>query len=119
MGESFAAKNIAVQNDIPASLPALTVDKPKFARLFELLFKDEIVCLPAGSQITPAAQPTEESNPDKAEIHLQLSDNGPGLPKEALRLILILSSCGLTAPSNTASISWVAFSLSTTTAAAS
>src|SRR6476620_10252836 len=34
---NFAAKGIRVQNNIPASLPALTVDKPKFRRLFELL----------------------------------------------------------------------------------
>src|SRR5216110_2249754 len=31
---SFAAKNIRVQNDLPVTLPALTVDKPKFSRLF-------------------------------------------------------------------------------------
>src|SRR5580765_2858638 len=33
--ESLSAKNITVENTIPDSLPALTVDKPKFYRLFE------------------------------------------------------------------------------------
>src|ERR1043165_8118113 len=37
--QSFADKNIQVENTIPDSLPELNVDKPKFYRLFELLFK--------------------------------------------------------------------------------
>ena len=83
---NFAAKNIRVENNIPDSLPALTADKPKLYRLFELLLKDEAVSLPEGSQVTLTAQ-AGDSSPDKGEIHVQLSDNGPGLPKDALRLI--------------------------------
>src|SRR5512137_1312576 len=33
--EGLAAKQIEVENQIPASLPALNVDRPKFCRLFE------------------------------------------------------------------------------------
>src|SRR5437660_5077502 len=51
----FEAKNIEVENGIPESLPVLNVDKPKFYRLFELLLKDEIASLPAGSRITFSA----------------------------------------------------------------
>src|SRR3954447_8290887 len=40
---AFAAKNVRVRNEIPSNLPLVKVDKPKFDRLFELLFKDEIV----------------------------------------------------------------------------
>ena len=87
MKDSLAAKDIRVENRIPASLPALTVEAPKFQRLFELLFKDEIVSLPTGSAITLSAEMPPESTAEKAEIHLQIKDNGPGLPKEALRLI--------------------------------
>ncbi len=87
MAESFAAKNIGVENNIPESLPHLTVDQPKFWRLFELLFKDEIVSLPAGSQITISAKMGSESPGQNAEAHVEIHDNGPGLPKEALRLI--------------------------------
>src|SRR5216684_3266919 len=54
--ESFAAKNIRVETDLPGALPALTVDKSKFVRLFELLLKDEVVSLPPGSQITLSAR---------------------------------------------------------------
>ena len=78
----FAAKKITVENQIPDSLPALQVDKPKFDRLFELLFKDEIVSLPPGSKVTLTA--TVRHN---EFIELQVSDNGPGLPQEALRLL--------------------------------
>src|SRR5438067_8505931 len=87
MKQSLAAKNLRVENTIPDSLPALTVDRPKFCRLFELLLKDEIVTLPAGSQITLSAQSVPKSAEQEAEIHVQIRDNGPGLPKEALRLI--------------------------------
>src|SRR6266404_402515 len=85
--ETFAAKNISVQNNVPTALPALTVDKAKFSRLFELLLKDEIVSLPPGSEIILNAKSGELSPIEKAEIHFSLSDNGPGLPKEALRLV--------------------------------
>src|SRR5712672_2844248 len=56
--EGFAAKNIRVDNQISDSLPALKADQPKFYRLFELLLKDEIVSLPAGSQVTLTANAT-------------------------------------------------------------
>ncbi len=48
--DQFAARRIEVENQIPDSLPALHVDKPKFCRLFELLLKDELAMLPAGSR---------------------------------------------------------------------
>src|SRR3974390_3455686 len=85
--EGLGAKHIAVDNRIPESLPALQVDKRKFYRLFELLLKDEIASLPAGSRITLSAQLFNGARAEKQEIEVQVSDNGPGLPKEALRLV--------------------------------
>ena len=82
--DGFAAKSIQVENNIPESLPAMNVDKPKFYRLFELLLKDEIASLPVGSHIVLAASQVVADN---REIQVQVSDNGPGLPKEALRLV--------------------------------
>ena len=84
---SLAAKNIAVDNGIPDSLPSLNVDKPKFSRLFELLLKDEIASLPAGARLSLSASLLNGVAPEKQEIQVQVSDNGPGLPKEALRLV--------------------------------
>ncbi len=84
---SFAARNIQIENAIPDSLPALSVDKPKFYRLFDLLLKDELASLPAGSRIRLSAALSKSAPADKPEVEVQVSDNGPGLPKEALRLV--------------------------------
>src|SRR5437868_4428014 len=49
--DGFKQKNIQVENLVPESLPLMSVDKGKFYRLFELMLKDEIASLPAGSRI--------------------------------------------------------------------
>ena len=85
--QGFTAKNLQVDNQIPATLPSLNVDRPKFYRLFELLFKDEIASLPPGSRIVISATLLNGRAPDQQEIKIQLTDNGPGMPKEALRLV--------------------------------
>ena len=84
--EAFAAKNIRIENQIPETLPSLNVDKPKFYRLFELLMKDELTTLPAGSTISLSAS-LREPRPGDRQVQVQIKDNGPGLPKEALRLV--------------------------------
>jgi two-component system probable response regulator PhcQ len=81
----FAAKKISVENNVSDALPLLNVDGPKFARLFELLLKDEIASLPAGARVTFTAQLVNHS--DKPEILVEVSDNGPGVPQEALRVM--------------------------------
>jgi two-component system, probable response regulator PhcQ len=83
--EQFAARKIEVENKIPDSLPKLRVDPVKFNRLFELLFKDELAMLPAGSKISLSGQ--LENIETKPEIVLQMTDNGPELPQEALNVI--------------------------------
>ena len=83
--EPFAARKIEIENKIPGSLPALRADKTKFYRLFELLLKDELAMLPAGSKISLAAE--LQNSAAKPEIVLQITDNGPGLPTEALSVI--------------------------------
>ena len=83
--DQFAARRIQIENQIPESLPALKVDKPKFNRLFELLLTDELAVLPAGSRVTLSAE--LRNGGGKPEIVMQINDNGPGLPQEALRVI--------------------------------
>ena len=83
--DQFAARRIEVVNHIPDSLPVLHVDEPKFCRLFELLLRDEVATLPAGSRITLAAELHNKGA--KPEIVVQISDNGPGVPQEALSVI--------------------------------
>jgi signal transduction histidine kinase len=83
--DAFAAKKILVKNEIPASLPTMKVDKPKFYRLFDLMLKDELATLPAGSEVTFKAEGYNGTS--RPGVLIQVSDNGPGLPQEALRLV--------------------------------
>ena len=83
----FEARGIIVEHKVPDTLPSMMVDKPKFIRLFELLLNDELVSLPAGARIIISAQATPETANQRREIQVEIQDNGPGLPQEALRLI--------------------------------
>jgi two-component system probable response regulator PhcQ len=83
----LAAKQIVVENHIPDTLPSLQVDGPKFGRLFELLLKDELVSLPAGCRVTFTAEVAPEADAEHPGVLVQMRDNGPGLPEEALRLV--------------------------------
>ena len=82
----IAAKKLQVENRVPETLPLLNVDKPKFYRLFELLLRDELASLPAGSRLSFGAQLLTNGN-NRQQVEITVSDNGPGLPKEALRLV--------------------------------
>src|SRR3984957_17546175 len=82
--DQFAARRIGIENRIPVTLPRLRVDKPKFQRLFELLLKEELAMLPAGTTIKLSAELAEDQKP---EILVEIGDNGPGLPQDALRAV--------------------------------
>jgi two-component system probable response regulator PhcQ len=85
--DGLEAKNIQVENQIPQDLPVIRADQPKIYRLFELLFKDEVASLPAGCHITLSANLMANQSPDQQHVEIRVSDDGPGLPKEALRLV--------------------------------
>ncbi|HEX4341869.1 MAG TPA: hybrid sensor histidine kinase/response regulator [Verrucomicrobiae bacterium] len=86
LSKELVARKITVDNVIPDSLPEMNVDKGKFYRLFDLLLKDEIASLPEGSRVTFSAQAIMNSTQEQT-IQIQMHDDGPGLPQEALRLI--------------------------------
>lgn len=83
---ALAARRIEVENQLSENLPAIRVDLPKFNRLFELLFKDELAMLPAGSRICLTAEETNDGG--KPAVAIRLTDNGPALPQDALRVVL-------------------------------
>jgi two-component system probable response regulator PhcQ len=83
----FAAKDITVENAVDENLPILHVDKAKFFRLFELLLKDEMASLPRGKHVKISARALPGASAEKGEVEIQVTDNGPGMPKEALRLV--------------------------------
>jgi two-component system probable response regulator PhcQ len=82
--DPFATRRIEVENRISDSLPALKVDRPKFRRLFELLLKEELSTLPADSRVSFSAELEDGAKP---EIVVQITDNGPGLSQDALRVV--------------------------------
>ena len=82
---AFAAKNVQVENRIPEDLPVIKGNHRKLQRMFELLLRDELVSLAAGNVVQVEASNRPQA--DVPEIEIRLSDNGPGLPKEALRVV--------------------------------
>jgi two-component system probable response regulator PhcQ len=85
--EQLQAQEITVLNQLPPDLPPLWVDHRKFSRLFELLFRDELLSLPPGSVIHLSARPCTLGISDIKALELQIRDNGPGLPEDSLRSI--------------------------------
>ncbi|MCS7338006.1 MAG: hybrid sensor histidine kinase/response regulator [Verrucomicrobiae bacterium] len=85
--DALGAKCIEVVNQIPEDLPPLKVDLPKFERLFELLLKDELVSLPPHTRVTLTARAARDELDGAEEVRIEVSDNGPGMPKEAVRLL--------------------------------
>ncbi len=80
------AKKVNLLVDLPAELPALQAEPPRFARMFELLLEDELVNLPEGSTIHFKAQiQTVAGSP--VSILFTLSDDGLGMPKDAQRSV--------------------------------
>ena len=80
--EAFTARRITVENQIPDSLTAIHADRPKLHRLFDLLLKDELAMLPAGSSIIITAEVSGK------DVIVKLIDNGPALPPAALQVVL-------------------------------
>jgi len=82
---AITAKSIMVVNEIAADVPAITAERDKFHRLFELLLKEELASLPAGSTITFTAQVIP--NAARPELRVQIVDSGPGLSAEKLQCL--------------------------------
>ncbi|MBN2505926.1 MAG: hybrid sensor histidine kinase/response regulator [Verrucomicrobia bacterium] len=83
LAPNLSEKSITLTCDIPATLPLLTVHQTSFFRFFELLLRDEIACLPPGAHIRLTAAP---DTPD-THIVVRITDDGPGLSQEAIRLL--------------------------------
>ena len=84
---ALQTRKLEVDNLIAPTLPPLRVEKGKFYRLFELLLKEELASLPPGSRMTLSARLLTAAHPSRDELEVQLTDNGPGMPKEAVRLV--------------------------------
>ncbi len=83
---ALAERGLRAENHIPPALTHLTVDHKRFSRLFELLLEDELVSLPSGCHIAFHACAHCE-NTREPHVRIEVRDDGPGLPKDALRLL--------------------------------
>lgn len=83
---ALAARGLRAENHVSPALAHLTVDHKRFSRLFELLLEDELVSLPSGCCITFHAR-AQCDDTREPHVRIEVSDNGPGLPKDALRLL--------------------------------
>jgi two-component system probable response regulator PhcQ len=83
----LAEKSLTVENAVPDDLPALTVDRNLFGRLFDLLLEDEIINVPSGGRIRFQARPVTLPDGANPGLQIQVEDNGPGLPENALRSV--------------------------------
>ena len=84
---SFRAKTIDVSLDLAPNLPKLRVDRTKFQKIFDLLLDGELHSLPVGSKINIKAKAEPADASGIAKVVLEVSDDGPGLPSNALRSI--------------------------------
>jgi len=87
MQPELSARGITVEVAVPEDLPELTVDQPRFRRLFELLLLDELSVLPSGARVRIEARSVPQEGPERSEVEIRVSDTGPGLPEEWLRLV--------------------------------
>ena len=81
----FDARQVQIIHAIPDNLPVLSVDAPKFKRLLELLLKDELAMLPSGCHVTISAE--NKVLDHKPHVVIYLTDDGPELPQDALRVV--------------------------------
>lgn len=81
--DSLTARGVQLDINIPDDLPEMCVDQPKFSRLFELLLKDELETLPPDSRISISAG----LMPDGQTVRIEIKDDGPGLAREAVRMV--------------------------------
>lgn len=71
-------KQIVIEKNIPANLPLINGDKDHLIQLIINLIDNAVKFTPSGGLITVTVR--EEEN----DIHIMVSDNGIGIPKEAI-----------------------------------
>ena len=97
-GEQFAARKIEIDNKIPGSLPVLHADKAEILPVsLNCCSKTNWPCCRRAAKFHFTAELQDAGA--KPEIVLQITDNGPGLPQEALSVIFDPFVTGSAAPS--------------------
>jgi len=81
-----AAKGVRLKNKMQGPLPILRANPARFSRIFDTLLADEIDLLGEGLSVTVSASVSRMGD-TPVSIVFEIRDNGPGLPREALRPI--------------------------------
>lgn len=74
-----AEKQLHLRNEVPASLPPVSVDVELVGRVFQNLISNAIKFTPAGGCITVGAQVNTD---ERQKLTVWVKDDGPGLPPE-------------------------------------
>lgn len=74
-----AEKQVGLQNDVPVSLPLVSVDVELIRRVFQNLVGNAIKFVPGGGCVKVGAHMMEG---DRRQLLVWVSDDGPGLPPE-------------------------------------
>jgi len=85
--EELTTRNVLVRNEIAPGLLLRQVDRTRLLRLFQLLLKDELISLPAESTVWFTARSLAATPQLPEQVEIQMKDNGPGLPKQSVRLL--------------------------------
>ena len=81
----LAQNGITAVNQIPSGLPPVMVEGARFQRLLDLLLNAEIISLSSGNHIVFSAH--HRSGEEEDVVEIEVKDNGPGLPGDALRAV--------------------------------
>ena len=87
LAAEIAHRRLEIVNTVPPDFPPLLVDGRRFRKLFAFLLRNELALLPEGGivRIEAAVRPTTPAAPPEIEIFV--SDNGPGIPPDALATV--------------------------------
>jgi two-component system, probable response regulator PhcQ len=80
LAQELAAQKIEARNNVPDSMPLITVEGARFSQIFELLLKDKTLTLPPGSKVEITAELVQD---DKRPVKIRIRDDGPAPPNEA------------------------------------
>lgn len=84
LATDLATRKIEVANLAPEDLPPLLVDQRRFRKLFSFLLRHELSTLPEGSIVRFEASLRPSSSGRPEEIDLFVTDNGKGIPNQAI-----------------------------------
>ncbi len=87
LAPEITQRRLDIVNEVPEELPALLVDEGRFRKLFAFLFRNELAMLPEGGRVRIEASLLPSGSGLPSEIEIFVSDNGPGIPPDALSTI--------------------------------